>query len=33
VRELRELNVRPHIAQNTRGRRAAIDLRTTRHRG
>jgi transposase len=33
VTELRELNVRPHIAQNTSGRRSAIDRRTTRHRG
>ena len=32
VMELRELNVRPHIAQNTSGRRSAIDRRTTRHR-
>jgi transposase len=33
VMELRELNVRPHIAQNTSGRCSAIDRRTTRHRG
>ena len=33
VMELRELNVRPHIAQNPSGRRSAIDRRTTRHRG
>src|SRR3546814_7069493 len=33
VMELRELNVRPHLAQNTRGRRSAIDRRTTRHPG
>jgi hypothetical protein len=33
VMELRELNVRPPIAQNSRGRRSAIDRRTTRHRG
>jgi transposase len=33
VMELRELNVRPHIAQNSSGRRSAIDRRTTRHRG
>jgi IS5 family transposase len=32
VMELRELNVRPHIAQNSSGRRSAIDRRTTRHR-
>ena len=25
--------MRPHIAQNTSGRRSAIDRRTTRHRG
>ena len=31
--ELRELNVRPHLAQNTGGRRSAIDRRTTRHSG
>jgi hypothetical protein len=28
VMELRELNVRPHIAQNSSGRRSAIDRRT-----
>ena len=33
VMELRELNVRPHVAQNSRGRRSAIDRRTTRHPG
>lgn len=37
VMELRELNVRPHVAQNKRdgpgGRRSAIDRRTTRHPG
>jgi IS5 family transposase len=33
VMELRELNVRPHIAQNSSRRRSAIDQRTTRHRG
>jgi transposase len=33
VMELRELNVRPHVAQNTSGRRSAIDGRTTRHPG
>jgi len=31
VAELRELNVVPHVAQNTSGRRSAIDGRTTRH--
>ena len=25
------MNVRPHVAQNTAGRRSAIDRRTTRH--
>jgi hypothetical protein len=33
VRELRERRVTPHIAQNTSGRRSAIDGRTTRHQG
>ncbi len=33
VEELRTLNVRPHVAQNTSGRRSAIDRRTTRHAG
>jgi transposase len=33
VEELRGMNVRPHVAQNTSGRRSAIDKRTTRHRG
>jgi transposase len=33
VMELRELNVRPHVAQNSSGRRSAIDRRTTRHSG
>jgi IS5 family transposase len=33
VMELRELNVRPHIAQNSSGRRSSIDRRTTRHPG
>ena len=31
--ELREINVIPHVAQNTSGRGSAIDGRTTRHRG
>lgn len=31
VAELRALNVVAHVAQNTRGRRSAIDERTTRH--
>jgi len=33
VEELRTLNVRPHVARNTSGRRSAIDGRTTRHWG
>jgi transposase len=33
VAELRQRQVTPHVAQNTRGRRSAIDRRTTRHVG
>lgn len=33
VEDLRELGATPHVAQNTAGRRSAIDGRTTRHRG
>jgi transposase len=33
VMELRELNVRPHVARNISARRSAIDGRTTRHPG
>lgn len=33
VAELRAINVTPHLAQNTGGRRSAIDGRTTRHAG
>ena len=33
VAELREINVTPHVAQNDRGRRSAIDGHTTRHPG
>ena len=33
VADLRALNVTPHVAQNTTGRRSAIDRRTTRHPG
>jgi len=33
VEELRTINVRPHVARNTSGRRPAIDRRTTRHPG
>jgi transposase/IS5 family transposase len=31
VRELRGMNITPHVAQNDRNRSSAIDLRTTRH--
>ncbi|MER8911632.1 IS5 family transposase, partial [Mesorhizobium sp. M0854] len=33
VNELRSMKVTPHVAQNTNGRRSAIDRRTTRHGG
>ena len=33
VHALRTLKVTPHVAQNTSGRRSAIDRRTTRHAG
>ena len=33
VNELRSMKVTPHVAQNTSGRRSAIDGRTTRHGG
>ena len=33
VRQLRRLNVTPHVAQNTTHRSSAIDARTTRHAG
>jgi len=33
VNELKSMNVRAHVAQNTNGRRSAIDRRTTRHAG
>ncbi|OXE36853.1 MAG: IS5/IS1182 family transposase, partial [Phenylobacterium zucineum] len=33
INELRSMNVRAHVAQNTHGRRSAIDARTTRHAG
>jgi len=33
VADLRALNVTPHVAQNTNGRRSRIDGRTTRHPG
>jgi hypothetical protein len=31
INELRTMKVTPHVAQNTSGRRSAIDGRTTRH--
>ena len=33
VRELRGMNITPHVAQNTSNRRSAVDERTTRHAG
>src|SRR5919112_505606 len=33
VNELRAMNVTPHVAQNTSGRRSALDGRVTRHEG
>ena len=33
VEDLRDLNVTPHVAQNTSNRSSAIDVRTTRHPG
>ena len=33
VDDLRDLNITPHIAQNTINRSSAIDARTTRHLG
>ena len=33
VKACREIGVTPHVAQNTNGRRSAIDGRTTRHAG
>ena len=33
VRELRRMNVTPHVAQNHTNRSSAIDRRTTRHAG
>jgi transposase len=33
VAEMRRLGVTPHVAQNNKGRRSAIDRRTTRHEG
>jgi IS5 family transposase len=33
VRELRGMNITPHVAQNDTNRRSAVDQRTTRHTG
>jgi hypothetical protein len=33
VDDLRDLNITPHLAQNTTNRSSAIDTRTTRHPG
>jgi hypothetical protein len=33
VKQTREMNVTPHVTQNTKGRRSALDGRTTRHPG
>ena len=33
MNRIRELQITPHVAQNTAGRRSAIDGRTTRHEG
>jgi len=33
VKQTREMNATPHVTQNTKGRRSAIDGRTTRHAG
>ncbi len=33
IRELRGMNITPHVAQNTTKRRSAVDERTTRHAG
>jgi transposase len=33
VKDMRERNVTPHVAQNTSGRRSAVDGRTTHHPG
>jgi hypothetical protein len=33
VRELRGMNITPHVAQNTTKRSSAVDERTTRHAG
>ena len=31
VRELRGMNITPHVAENDTNRRSAVDQRTTRH--
>jgi hypothetical protein len=33
IRELRGMQITPHVAQNTSNRRSAVDERTTRHAG
>jgi hypothetical protein len=33
VEETRKMNATPHVAQNNKGRKSAIDGRTTRHEG
>src|SRR5260370_42265033 len=33
VRELRRMNITPHVAQNNTNRKSAVDQRTTRHAG
>jgi transposase len=33
VKDVRQLHVTPHVAQNNKGRKSAIDERTTRHTG
>jgi len=33
VKEMRNMNATPHVAQNNKGRKSAIDGRTTRHPG
>jgi len=33
VKETRDMNATPHVAQNNKGRKSAIDCRTTRHPG
>ncbi len=33
MEELRGMNITPHVAQNDKSRRSAVDQRTTRHPG